>query len=333
MNRGLRLGRLVAVLIIPVFLILAHVAFWHWRSRVWLFTLSLPWLACWGFPRFLRGLALLQLCFLVGWWCRPGSVGSVQALPAAGFWPDFIAEADWARLGVQLFRPGESGRILALTEPIYGAMEQDLEYARLPHSVLATLTNGPAPTYVFLPASLGPSHRAPCLFFFHGAFGSFQSYLYFWQRWASVRGWAVVCPGFGLGNWRSPGALEHAEGEFRSALAGLPIDSGQCYFVGHSNGAVAASHLARTFPECRGLLLVSPVIPVQELRKVKVAVEVVHGDEDRQIPLRVVQQQVASLQASGSRIHLKVLSGQDHYLLFGAAHSVYRSLRKLQIHP
>lgn len=326
------------------------VLFESWRGRglgLWVL------LALGAALALLQGIALARWLVLAWsvlgltlWWVSPAAL--VRAEGASGRnWPpadplNLVPEADLVRAGVKLLFPAVKGNvILPLLNQLYGEMDGESGYTAMRHVVFYTgadLAGGPTAAghyYCYLPPGV---EKPPLLVFFHGALGNYQCFLYFWQKWAAARGWAVICPTFGYGNWYRPGGGEAAERAFLDALKTLPVDSSRVLVTGLSNGGTAVVRLVeRQGAHVQGVALYSPVLEVERYGSAEFRawaqehppVVVLEGDRDTVVHPQTVQKRLAELRKLGVNSEFQLLSGHDHYMMFSAAQEVYASLDRL----
>ena len=337
--------------------------------RVFLALLTLPWLSSGLLMLFVfqtwRGRCfVLWALLLLAWiwllelraaWSRPlvlvlGGVflGLLAWAPGAKTegslagrgWPlwsplNLVPEGDWARLGVRVLYPAQRANALQpALDALYHDMESRPEYRALPHVLtysgldLFGRGNAAGHSFYYLPPGV---ERPPVLLFFHGALGNFQSYLYFWQKWAEPRGWAVVCPTFGYGNWYAKGGAEAAV----KALRELPVDTDRVVVAGLSNGATAAVRLTRRVPErVHALFLVSPVLEVDQFTSSEFLqwqgrMMVAEGSEDVNVRPETVERRLDAIRKAGVEVDYRLIPGYDHHMMFTAGQKMYQLLDEL----
>lgn len=312
--------------------------------------------ACWA----LLGLGCALAFFLRLSWARWVALalflstlvlllsGPRAATPTRGIgghnWPGWtpltlIPEGDLVRAGVKILFPAVKGQvILPLLDRLYSEMQAYPEYRNMPHVIQQTGAdllgrgNAAGHYYSYVPPGV---EKPPLLVFLHGAMGNYQCFLFFFQKWAEQRGWAVICPSFGYGNWYKDGGGEAAEKSLLHALETLPVDKNRVILAGLSNGATGAVRLIRRQPDkVHALVLFSPVIEPAQYGSEEFLqwvathpMKVLQGDADRVVQARTVE---SRLKSSGVRCDYQLLKGEDHYLMFSAAQRVYETLDRLQ---
>ncbi len=255
---------------------------------------------------------------------------------------NLVPEIEQIKLGVAVTVPtvpfvdlAQAQHILDVTMPIYRQMEQDPDFRSL-GSVMgwayAELWGGRfdyGHYYLYLPET-APGDKLPAIIFLHGSGGNFKTYLWLWSQWAEERGWAVICPSFGFGNWDRPAGVEAIQTAVDHALDTLPLDPTRLYLVGLSNGGRGVSRAAVLAPEqYRGLVFLSSIIEeevvlgddfVQGWRDRPVLV--LHADQDRRIPARYVRDRVAGLKRAGVNVSYREYAREDHFLFFSQPDAV-----------
>lgn len=326
---------------------LALFLFETWRGRAlgfW-FLLAL-WSVLALVYRAMLGRWLLLGCAvgaLVLLWLSPGSPSRPRGASGQN-WPwwdplNLIPESDLVKSGIKFLFPAVKGEvILPLLTALYREMDEQPEYQRLRHVIWHTGTDllgsrtAAGHYYSYVPANVA---RPPVLVFLHGAMGNYQCFLYFWQKWAERRGFAVICPTFGYGNWYRPGGAEAAEHALLHALENLPLDPQRVLLTGLSNGSTGAVRLVRRQGRrIRGLVLFSPVIEVEQYASAEfrewagehAPMLVLQGDRDSVVQLATVQHRLQRLRQLGVSSDLQVVNGKDHYMMFAAAEQVYAAL-------
>jgi dienelactone hydrolase len=297
--------------------------------------LRLPWARWIGLGLLVSSVALL--------FCAPRARTATRGI-AGQNWPgwsplNLVPEGDLVRSGIKVLFPAVKGQvILPLLDGLYSEMEAFPEYRSMPHVIHHTGTdllgrgNAAGHYYSYVPKNV---EKPPLLVFLHGAMGNYQCFLYFFQKWAEKRGWAVICPSFGYGNWYRPGGGEAAEQSLLHALETLPVDRERVLLAGLSNGATGAVRLIRRQPDkIQGLILFSPVIEPEQYGSAEFRDwagrghprVVMQGDTDQVVHPRTVESRLTKL---GVPFDYRLLPGHDHYMMFSASERVYETLDEL----
>src|SRR5581483_7696469 len=186
---------------------------------------------------------------------RAPAGAALRARVLSGSYPrlspfNVVPEIDQVRLGAMLtpglfarIDPGKSERILALTMPLYRAMEADADYRAIGSAMpfaFADLAGAGFPEHYWAYRPPAPG-RVPVLLFLHGAGGNFKSYLRFWQELADREQVAVVCPSHGFGGWGRPDGLALVEHVLADLAADPGLDLSRVVLAGLSNGGIGAT--------------------------------------------------------------------------------------------
>ena len=250
--------------------------------------------------------------------------------------PNAIAEWDQVAAGIALARwldpyidAAQADHLRDLLFPLYSAMRDDLAFADM-GSVLTWAYSDvfgasfPSDHYVALiPRPSDATRRTPGIVFLHGSAGNFSCYWYALAPLAREMGHAVVAPSFGFGNWHREGGsatihrvTEHAQSRY--GLGDRPL-----YLVALSNAGRGALRAVAQRPRLfRGVVLISAVLDDESIAQATdrrawdhVSVLLIHGTDDRRIPARHAEQNLAVLRRSGARVTGEIVSGEDHFLL------------------
>lgn len=162
--------------------------------------------------------------------------------------------------------------------------------------------------------------RLPLVVFLHGSGGSLVAYQALLQRWAVAGHFAVVSPGFGIGNWQNPGGGAAIEAARTFAVGALPIDPTKVALVGLSNGGRGITRLvARDTPRRWPVVIaISAVIEPDLLTETWAGREVLllHGEADERIGFDVFHLFAAGLEEHGAHVTQRTWPGEDHFLWF-----------------
>ena len=126
----------------------------------------------------------------------------------------------------------------------------------------------------------------------------------------------------------------------KEALANNPIDAGEIYLAGYSNGAIAVTRAATREPGLfKGLIYLSPVTE-DDLFDAPAVLDqyrgrrllFLHGGQDKRIASSFVQGTVAVRQRNGVHADLHVYEQEDHFLLFSQTDAVIAEMAEYMAH-
>ena len=308
-------------------------------------------------PRFVwaAGCALVVLsfaAFLACWSVSPeGAPGEnissiylgqgrhVRMSPA-----NMVPEIDQLKLGTYIFPSidplideAQGVRIRELFLRIYRELGQSEDFnelgSALGYCYMDIMTGKPAGThaYQYIPDAEG---RLPVILFLHGSLGNFKGYMWFWKKFADERGYAIVAPTFGTGNWFLDGGVGAVERARQYCAEHPRMDGSRIYLAGLSNGGTGVTRAARENPEAyAGLIYLSAVIEPAVISDRRYVdgwrgrdVLVVHGAEDNRIPKDYILRAVAGMDLNRVKVASKIYPGEDHFLLFSQPESVRQDI-------
>ena len=177
--------------------------------------------------------------------------------------------------------------------------------------------------YEYVPAGASRGRR-PVVIFLHGSLGNFRGYLWVWSRIAEERGFAIVAPTFGAGNWDAPGGAEAIEQVRLQCAADPRFDPSRVYLAGLSNGGLGVCLGAKRSPRAyRGIVFISPVIDTRELLTDEFLaawkdkpILVLHGTSDNRVTSAAVEKAVGAMTAKGMKVERHFYEKQTHFLFF-----------------
>ncbi len=258
-----------------------------------------------------------------------------------------VPEVDQHLLGSHLFRwidpnidAAKAAEIRRSFLSVYEPMRRDADFHRLGNALgqcYADMFLGRVPTghsYVYRPKSAAGEHL-PVILFLHGSLGNFKGYLWAWKAFADAEGFAIVAPTYGQGAWHQPGGLAAIESGLKICRNEPGIDASRIYLAGISNGAMGVTRaLLHDSTPYRGILYLSPVLEenlattpqfIRACREKPVLV--ISGQEDRRIPVRMLQPIAEKLAESGIDAEFHFVPGEDHFLFFSQPERVWEKLR------
>jgi pimeloyl-ACP methyl ester carboxylesterase len=172
--------------------------------------------------------------------------------------------------------------------------------------------------FVQVPDGPGPH---PVLVFAHGSAGNFKGYQVVLGA-LRERGWAVVSPSFGFGNWWRAGGTETLKRALAFVDADPRLDGERVALAALSNGGFAITRSGPALADrFAGVAWLSGVIEVGRLDALAEAYRdrptwLQHGVDDRRIPVRYADLAEERLRREGARVRIGRVEGEDHFLLF-----------------
>ena len=182
-------------------------------------------------------------------------------------------------------------------------------------------SNGRERAYrVFVPDGFGKTGPGPAVVLFNGSGSAVDGLMDPWMDLARTEGIVLIGPeAFRSGAWRIPeDSPDFTQEVVASALSKFPIDSRRIYLFGHSGGAghvillglleseffaAVGAHAGALRPDDRKLLDVPK-------RKIPMAIWI--GTDDSMVPIKMVRDTVALLNAKGFPSQLKEIRGHTH---------------------
>jgi pimeloyl-ACP methyl ester carboxylesterase len=239
----------------------------------------------------------------------------------------------------RLIDRAQAERIRSLTIPIYRRMSADADVEALGSAMsyaYAELFGGIYDVgHYYQVKPMNADAARPAIIFLHGSAGNFKSYIFAWKKFAESRGFIVVCPSFGFGNWDRPGGQETIERLRRRLIELEHVDPEKIFLGGISNGGVGVAIAAATHPEYyRGIFFVSPVFSERALSTERFIegwtrrpVLIIHGERDNRVPKAYVDSVARGLSEGDASVSYSVYSNEDHFLFFS---SIDRALAEVE---
>jgi len=189
--------------------------------------------------------------------------------------------------------------------------------------------------YVYIPQH-NSQKELPVILFLHGSLGNFKGFLWIWKQFADNHKFAIVAPGFGLGNWHKPGGIETIEAARQFCAQHPELDPKRIILAGLSNGGMGVSRAARANPQSyQGLLYISPVMEKAVLISHDFVqgwkdrpVLIIHGSQDKRIPQEYVGERVLELYQNDIRPDVKIYNDEDHFLFFSKRHEIIEEIHR-----
>jgi pimeloyl-ACP methyl ester carboxylesterase len=235
----------------------------------------------------------------------------------------------------------QARRLASFILPAYREMEANSEFRRL-GSVMgwayAELLGQPFDVghyYLYVPQNR-PSDQLPAILFLHGSAGNFKVYTWAWSRLAEEKGYVIIAPSFGFGNWYREGGVRAVKRALSDAEMVVPLDDDHIYLIGLSNGGTGVSRVASEMPErFRGLAYISGVVESSIVTSDSFLgdwrgrpVLVVHGGVDRRIPVSTARLAVAGMESGGVDVSYVEYSDEDHFLFLSRLEEVLQDVSK-----
>jgi len=302
----------------------------------------------------LGGIAAYGICYILsppGYNPSEAQIHSRYSSPAKyhrASIANLVPEIDQLLLGSYLL-PGldpyidneKAERIRRVFLNVYRPMRKSLGFRRL-GSVLGQtyrdiLFTAPVGThfYEYIPEN-NTNSPLPVIMFIHGSLGNFKGYLWILKSLADKKGFAVVAPTFGVGNWNKTGGINHIEQMQKYCVDHPTFDGNQIYLAGLSNGGIGALRAARNNPDAyNGLILISAVIDPAILQKRDFIrgwrnrpVLVIHGLKDLRIPASHIKMCETVMKKNQIPVTSCYYPDQDHFLLFAEDKKVINDIKE-----
>jgi alpha-beta hydrolase superfamily lysophospholipase len=233
----------------------------------------------------------------------------------------------------------QAKRIRQLTFPLYEAMSSDPAFADM-GSVLAwayssVLSHAPAiGHYVAIVPRREEGRSGGFVVFLHGGAGNFSSLWYALAPLARDHGHTLLCPSFRFGNWHEEGGVETIQRTIKQARSRFVPTPPRQVIVALSDAGPGAMRFVEKQPTLvKAVILLSARFDSQELARGAsggvwrdVPVLLVHGADDRRIPVRQARDAAGVLREAGADVTLLVLEGEDHSLFFSQRPRVLREI-------
>ncbi|MBI3945509.1 MAG: prolyl oligopeptidase family serine peptidase [Armatimonadetes bacterium] len=254
---------------------------------------------------------------------------------------NLLPEVDQVSAGLPLARAldrhmdgARARRIRGLFLPVYRDMARDPAFRGI--GSVMTWAYADAPGYPFERshyAAIVPRRGGACratLLFLHGSAGSFSIYWYALAPLARAHGIAVICPGFGFGEWQRPRGVETAMAALEDACRRYSLDPERVFLAALSNGGRGATRIVAAHPgRFRGVALISAVLEEEPVRAGVtegawrgLPVLVLHGSADDRVPWPETETLVGQARAGGASVSQRVFPGEDHFLFLSQREQV-----------
>lgn len=135
----------------------------------------------------------------------------------------------------------QARRLASFILPAYREMEANSEFHRLgsvmgwAYAELLGQSFDVGHYYLYVPQNR-PSGPLPAILFLHGSAGNFKVYTWAWSRLAEEKGYVIIAPSFGFGNWYREGGVRAVKRALSDAEMVVPLDDDRIYLIGLSNG-------------------------------------------------------------------------------------------------
>ncbi len=339
-GRGLALAAVLAVML-PV----ALAAGWLWPGRP----------AAWRWVSLTLSVALVGLLAAIlqaapDGLPAPGSPVSQRFTGSAGFQryalANIVPEIEQINLGFwvmpyldDLFTVQQARRDAPFTLALYQDMENDPNFHQLgsamgwSYAEIMGQTFEVGHYYLYVPRQR-PAGPLPVLVFLHGSFGNFKTYTWVWAKLAEERGFVIIVPSYGFGNWWRPDSDQIVPRVLADAARVVEIDRSRIYLAGLSNGGFGVVRQGLASPgQFRGLIFISPVMEAELVDSPPFLkawrdrpVLVMAGEADERIPLQYVTQRVSALKTGGVNVTYVTYPAEDHFLFFSQSTRVLNDI-------
>jgi pimeloyl-ACP methyl ester carboxylesterase len=187
--------------------------------------------------------------------------------------------------------------------------------------------------YLYVPRQR-PAGPLPVIVFLHGSFGNFKTYTWVWAKLAEARGFVIIAPSYGFGNWRRPAGDHIVPRVLDDAARVVEIDRRRIYLAGLSNGGFGVARQGLASPELfRGLIFISPVMDAEIVDSPDFLrawrdrpLLVLAGRADERIPLQYVAKRVSALKTGGVDVTCVTYPAEDHFLFFTGSTQVLKDI-------
>lgn len=110
----------------------------------------------------------------------------------------------------------------------------------------------------------------------------------------------------------------------------VKLDSERVYLAGLSNGGLGVSYMGEAqADQFQGLIYLSPVMPPNIINRSTFQqawhnrpILVITGETDKRIPLKFVENRIATLKQSGVKVTTITYPNEDHFLFFSQPEQV-----------
>ena len=189
--------------------------------------------------------------------------------------------------------------------------------------------------YVYRPDTAAVDEALPVFLFLHGSLGNFKGYIWVLHSLANQHRFAIIAPTFGAGNWNRKGGVEAIEQWIQYCESQPGLDGSRIILAGLSSGGRGVSHIWAKYPNrFHGIILLSPVIeseiPLTAFRAAEITPStpllIIHGDNDRRIPLNGLLPHFRALTSEGISCDLTRFPDEDHFLFFSQPETVIEKI-------
>jgi predicted esterase len=258
---------------------------------------------------------------------------------------NLVPEIDQFTLGsylVPLLDPhidhAQSAHIRGLFQEVYRELRRDENFAEAGSAmnyayrhVFGVFPYDAGHQYCYIPGWREEPY--PVIIFMHGSGGSFKGYMWVFKALADAHGVAILAPGLGMGTWPKAGT-EACIREALAVCASHPrLDENRVVLVGLSNGGIALSHSAPFADQLQGFIGISPVLHRRAFEDFDFQaawrgkpVLLLHGPEDRRIPLSTVKAAASDMRRGGLQVTTEFFEGEDHFLFFNQRAAVLEAI-------
>ena len=223
----------------------------------------------------------------------------------------------------------QAGRVSIFTLDLYREMDRDPDFWQIGSTMgwayadFLSLPFDNGHYYLYVPHNR-PDGALPAIVFLHGSLGNFKAYTWAWAKLAEEKGYVIISPSFGFGNWRQPGGTQAVLAALEDAKRRVNIDASRVYLAGLSNGGLGVSLLGQEHPQqFRGMIFLSPVMVTEIVDQSDFQnswkerpILVITGEADERIPFTYVEERTRRMVAGGISVTSVTYPGEDHFLFF-----------------
>lgn len=260
------------------------------------------------------------------------------SVPLRRFSPaNLVPEVDQLKLGLYVMPPldpfidGEQARrVRRVFGEVYEAMRKDADFKDVDSALglcygdIITGKAQPGHFFEYVPGRSRSATPRPAIIFLHGSMGNFKGYTWVLKSVADALDMVIVAPSYGLGNWRKDPAAGVVGGVIAHCEQSEYIDAEQLILAGLSNGGLGVTRALAAFPDAwMGAILISAVVEshavpemADVLSKKETALLVLHGNQDRRIPIDYVEHWLGELTNPRIRVKHTFIPDADHFMFF-----------------
>lgn len=187
--------------------------------------------------------------------------------------------------------------------------------------------------YQYIPKHLNKKSY-PVVVFVHGSLGNFKGYIWNLKSFADSKGFAIIAPSFGCGNWQLDAKSQILHKIYEYCVRETQLDHHSLYIMGISNGGMGVTREIQNHGDrYQGFALISPVMEIdvvtdpdfiQQLKGKPLLL--IHGQNDKRIPMDYVSLRESIFKKSGALVSSNYYPEEDHFLFFSKPQSIVNNI-------